>query len=174
MGHDATLVSEGSRSTARLASDAPVDAAPRGVPATLVVVLALSLAGAGVAAYLSWVHYDPGMLTCGVGDCHTVQASPYATIGPVPIALLGLGMFLTLTALAILRWRRPALRWPASFVAFLLAFSAVLYFAYLTYLEIGVIGAICQWCVLAAGLTVAVLVAESINVASEIRAPTID
>jgi uncharacterized membrane protein len=42
----------------------------------------------------------------------------------------------------------------------MLAFSGVLYFAYLTYLEIAVIGAICQWCVLAA-----------INVIAAIRSP---
>jgi uncharacterized membrane protein len=156
------------------AHDATADSSRHRTPFAIVAVLALSLVGAVIAGYLTWAHYDPSALTCRVGDCHTVQVSPYATIGPVPIALLGLGMFLTFAALAILRWRRPALRWPASFVAFLLAFSAVLYFAYLTYLEIGVIGAICQWCVLAAGLTVAVLVAETINVASEIRAPTID
>jgi uncharacterized membrane protein len=135
--------------------------------------LALSLAGTVVVGYLTWVHYDLSALTCGIGDCHTVQASSYAAIGPVPIALLGLGMFLGIAVLAIVRWQRPALLWPATFAAFMLAFSGVLYFAYLTYLEIAVIGAICQWCVLAAGLTVGLLIAETINVTAAIRSPSV-
>ena len=135
--------------------------------------LALSLAGTVVVGYLTWVHYDLSALTCGIGDCHTVQASSYAAIGPVPIALLGLGMFLGIAVLAIVRWQRPALLWPATFAAFMLAFSGVLYFAYLTYLEIPVIGAICQWCVLAAGLTVGLLIAETINVIAAIRSPAV-
>jgi uncharacterized membrane protein len=82
-------------------------------------------------------------------------------------------MFVAIAALAIVRWQRPALLWPATFVAFMLAFSGVLYFAYLTYLEIAVIGAICQWCVLAAGLTVGLLIAETINVIAAIRSPAV-
>jgi uncharacterized membrane protein len=139
------------------------------VPAAVLVTLALSLAGAGVAAYLTWVHYDLSMLVCGVGDCHTVQASPYATIGPIPIALLGLGMFLTVAALAVVRWRAPVLSWPATFAAFMLSFCGVLYFVYLTYLEVAIIGAICQWCVLAAGLTFGVFIAEIANLRKELR-----
>ena len=140
-------------------------------PLRVFAALALSLAGAGIAAYLTWIHYDLSRLSCRIGDCHTVQASPYATTGPIPIALLGMGMFLAIAALAIVRWRAPAVSWPATFLAFLLAFSGVLYFAYLTYLEADVIGAICQWCVLAAGLTVGVLIAEIANIRQELRAP---
>jgi uncharacterized membrane protein len=146
-----------------------VDAVAPRTPKAIVVALALSVAGAGVAAYLTWVHYDLGVLSCGIGDCHTVQASPYATVGPVPIALLGLGMFLALAALALVRWRYPAVSWLATFAAFMLAFCGVLYFAYLFYLEVAVIGAICQWCVLASGLTVGVFIAETVNIVTELR-----
>lgn len=142
-------------------------------PAALVASLVLALAGAAVAAYLTWVHYDMNALSCGIGDCHAVQSSPYATVGPVPIALLGLGMFLAVGALAVARWRRPALRWPATLAAFLLVFSGVLYFAYLTWLELAVIGAICQWCVLSALITVGLLISEGTLAVAEIRSPTI-
>ena len=154
--------------------DATGDRSLHGTPVAVFAALALSLAGAVVAGYLTWIHYDLSMLSCTVGDCHAVQTSPYATIGPVPIALLGLGLFLTIAALAIVRWRFPVVSWPATFLAFLLAFSGVLYFAYLTYLEVAVIGAICQWCVLAAGLTVALFLVETIAVAAELQAPAIE
>ena len=154
--------------------DATGDTSLHGTPVAVFAALALSLAGAVVAGYLTWIHYDLSMLSCTVGDCHAVQTSPYATIGPVPIALLGLGLFLAIAALAIVRWRFPVVSWPATFLAFLLAFSGVLYFAYLTYLEVAVIGAICQWCVLAAGLTVALFVVETIAVTAELQAPAIE
>jgi uncharacterized membrane protein len=154
--------------------DAIGDRSPHGTPVTVFAALALSLAGAVVAGYLTWVHYDISVLTCRIGDCHTVQTSPYATIGSIPIALLGVGMFLAIAMLAVVRWRRPALRWPATFAAFMLAFGGVLYFGYLTYLEVAIIGAICQWCVLAAGLTGTLFVVEIIAVTAELRAPALE
>ncbi len=51
----------------------------------------------------------------------------------------------------------------------MLALCGVLYFAYPTYLEVAVIGAICQWCVLAAGVTIGVLIAEAASLATEFR-----
>jgi uncharacterized membrane protein len=150
-------------------SPLPVRGEPGEAPLALRAALALALAGAVVAGYLTWVHFDLGVLVCGVGDCHAVQTSPYATIGPVPIALLGLGFFLSIAALSVVRWRYPALSWPATFVAFLIALGGVLYFVYLTYLEVAVIGAICQWCVLAALLTVGVFIAETASLIQEVR-----
>jgi len=73
----------------------------------------------------------------------------------------------------VVRWQRPALLWPTTFTAFMLMFGGFLYFAYLTYLEIAVVGAICQWCVLAAGLTVGLLIAETINVVAAIQPPAV-
>jgi uncharacterized membrane protein len=43
-----------------------------------------------------------------------------------------------------------------------MVFAAVLYYAYLTYLELFVIEAICQWCVASAVITVAILIVESV------------
>jgi uncharacterized membrane protein len=172
MEHDPLMTPDHIRGTELDESDAGHDGAPYGTPAPVVVALALSLVGAGIAVYLTWVHFDLGLLTCGIGDCHTVQTSPYAMIGPVPIALLGLGMFLAIAALAVARWRYPVVSWLATFAAFMLALSGVLYFAYLTYLEVAVIGAICQWCVLAAGVTIGVLIAETANLREELRVST--
>lgn len=169
MNRDVSMASNPARLTKQAEPDAGDDGLPDGVPTPGVIALALSLAGAGIAGYLTWVYYDPGMLACGIGDCHTVQDSPYATIGPIPIALLGLGMFLAVGALTVVRWLRPDLSWPATFVAFMLTFCSVLYFAYLTYLEVSVIGAICQWCVLTAGLTVGVFITETMNITTELR-----
>ena len=123
--------------------------------------LVLALAGIGVAGYLTTAHYRQEILVCGVGDCQTVQNSPYAEIGGVPIALLGAGMYVTLVAVGLARWRWPERHELLTAGAFAIALAGTLYAAYLTYLEIWVIRAICQWCVVSALLTLGILLAEA-------------
>ena len=153
------------RSTPR----SPVEFAADGArPSRLTAIsLVLALAGTGVAAYLTSVHYDEKLLLCGVGDCETVQQSKYAEIAGIPIALLGLGMYLAVVALCLLRWRRPDLQPAATMAAFALALTGTIFAAYLTYLEVWVIDAICQWCVASALLTLGILVAEGVYSASQ-------
>jgi len=77
---------------------------------TLRLALALSLGGVGVAAYLVTLHAaiagNPKRGLCTFTDtisCDKVLASPYAAIGPIPVALLGLAGFALLFAMAL--WR---------------------------------------------------------------------
>ena len=121
------------------------------------------VAGAGVvlAAYLTWVHYDISALVCRVGDCHTVQASQYAMVGAAPVALLGAGMYAAVLATQIVARVRPHVAFAMSAVAFAIALAGTLYAAYLTWLEVAVIHAICQWCVASAVLTVTLLALTS-------------
>jgi len=120
----------------------------------------LALCGIAVATYLTIIHYDTGALVCTVGDCHAVQSSEYSKIGPIPVALLGLGMYLTIAAITLLRWRRPELTSTLTTASFAIVLAGTVYAAYLTYLEIHVINAICQWCVLSALLTLGLLLSE--------------
>ncbi len=122
-------------------------------------LLALAAAGTGVAAYLSWVALDADRaVACGpLGDCHTVQSSQYSEVAGVPVALLGLGMYAALLVLiGVRRFVSPppslAVVWTVA-----LALSGTLYSAYLTYLELFVIEAICAWCVVSAAIVTAML-----------------
>jgi uncharacterized membrane protein len=110
--------------------------------------LAAVLAGAGVASYLTYVHYAGLQPFCAGGGhgCERVQSSPYARLGGIPVALLGLGGYLAI-AVALLA---PGER--ARLAAAALAVSGFGFSAYLTYLELFVIDAICQWCVASAVL----------------------
>jgi len=121
----------------------------------------LALAGLAVAGYLTVVHFRGEGLVCGIGDCQAVQNSPYAEIAGLPIALLGSGMYLALIGLNVARWRWPRSSDMLTTVAFGLALAGTLYAAYLTYLEIWVIRAICQWCVVSALLTAGILGVET-------------
>ncbi len=123
-----------------------------------------ALAGVGVAGYLTRTHYDQGALVCTVGDCRTVQESEYAVVAGIPVAILGLGMYLTILALGIVRWRRPRWHGTATLAAFAIVLAGAAVAAYLTVLELVVIDAVCQWCVASAVLTAILLAAEGVGV----------
>jgi len=103
---------------------------------------AVALAGAALAAYLTWVHYDESLLVCVAGGgCETVQRSAYAEIAGVPVALLGLVAYSSVVCLVA--WDSPNARLGAATIAFVgLAFSL-----YLLVLQLFVIDAVCTWCV---------------------------
>lgn len=134
------------------------------LPRWAVVSLGFALAGLAVSTYLTYAHVNKGALVCGVGDCQTVQGSEFATIAGIPLALLGLGLFGSLVALGLIRARLPRASEALTFAAFGLALAGVLYSAYLTYLEVAVIYAICQWCVVSAIATLGVCVAEGVGI----------
>jgi uncharacterized membrane protein len=110
--------------------------------------LAVVLAGVGVAGYLTYVHYA-GLQPFCAGDghgCERVQSSSYALLGGIPVALLGLAGYLAIAAALLAPGERARL------AAAALAVSGFGFSAYLSYLELFVIDAICQWCVASAAL----------------------
>lgn len=119
-------------------------------------LLLLAAVGLAVSGYLTWVAFDAGAeaFCSGVGDCATVQSPRYANVAGAPVALLGLGMYGTLLLLVAVRRRDGALGRAATFG---LALSVALYSAYLTYVELFVIDAICAWCVASALIVMAML-----------------
>lgn len=124
--------------------------------------LVLALAGIGVAIYLSYASFNSEALACAIGDCNAVQSSDYAKIAGIPIALFGLGMYVTLAGLGVLRSLRPGYWEIATFGSFAIVLAGALYAGYLTYVEIWVIEAICQWCVISAVLTLTLVISEGI------------
>lgn len=127
-----------------------------------VASLLLAIAGIAVAGYLTVVHFRPALLTCTIGGCHTVQTSRYAEVAGVPVAVLGLAMYLVLAGLAAIRLLRPHLAETLTIIGFAVVFAGAIYAAYLTYVEVAVIHAICQWCVLSAVVTGLILVLEGV------------
>ena len=60
-----------------------------------IALIVVSAAGIGVAAYLTYVHYQPTALICTTGGgCETVQDSKYAVLAGIPIAILGLAAWI--------------------------------------------------------------------------------
>jgi uncharacterized membrane protein len=109
----------------------------------------LSLSGLFISAYLYLYKIGKiGSLACGTGGCETVQWSPWSRVAGVEVSLVGLLGYLVLLAisLASLQTTFAERRTPSSVLASL-AGVGVLFTAYLTYLELFVIHAICRWCV---------------------------
>lgn len=104
-------------------------------------VIACSLVSVAICSYLTYVHLRGIAPVCVDGGCAVVQASKYAKVGEIPVSALGLGFGLSVLLAAVLRppgWNDLAAG---------LCVAGVLFSAYLTYLELAVIKAICWWCV---------------------------
>jgi uncharacterized membrane protein len=108
---------------------------------TRVAVFVVAAAGAGIASYLTYVHYRPDALVCtGSGGCETVQDSEYATLAGVPIALLGLAAYMAVIVLTAIDSR------PARLATAVIALSGLAFALYLVVLQAFVIDAWCVWC----------------------------
>ena len=116
------------------------------------VIAGVATLGVAVAGYLVYVHYAGIAPVCTTGGCEKVQASAYAELLGIPVALLGLvGYIAILGSLAV---RGEAGRMIGAGLA-LIGFG---FSAYLTYLELFEINAICQWCVVSAVLMTLLLI----------------
>lgn len=105
----------------------------------------LAVTGLAITGYLLAVRLLGEAPVCGpVAGCETVAASEYATVLGLPVALYGV-VFSTFLVSGCLAWWRSALPW-ALYLAYGLGLAGTIAVAYLTYLEIVVIGAICVWC----------------------------
>ncbi len=113
------------------------------------------LVGAGIAAYLTYVHYAHIAPVCTTGGCEKVQRSKYAELAGLPVAVLGLAAYVALIGTTLLRGVT------AAFAGVLIALVGVAFSAYLLWAQLGPIGAICQWC-LGNDLTIAVVAALTI------------
>ena len=124
------------------------------------VIGALAVAGLLISAYLTWTHIVGVAPVCisGSGGCETVQSSRYATILGIPVATLGVVAYLGLLFSAVLRGEAGV------YLGFLIALVGAFFSAYLTYLEVFVIRALCQWCLASAAVMVGALVCAALRV----------
>lgn len=112
------------------------------------LVAALAAVGLVDAAYLTWLKLaGTQALFCRAGSgCDIIQASRYATLLGVPIALWGAALYVAVGGLALIGLTASRWRW-----AFAGAAGGVALSGYLTYLSVAQLGAACVYC-LASGL----------------------
>ncbi len=121
-----------------------------------------ALVGLLTSGYLTYVKvFDtPIYCTPGLGDCSTVNSSSYSELWGIPIAIFGILSFLAIFLFVFLGERLKLVNQYQVLVIFGISFFGFLYSLYLTYLEIFVIQAVCQWCVLS-GLCMTIIFAAS-------------
>jgi uncharacterized membrane protein len=119
----------------------------------------LAVVGICIALYLTLYKMGViGVLSCSIGSCETVNTSEWSMLLGIPIAAWGLAAYVALLVLAIAgsgEAREESVMIARMLVA--LAAWSVLFSAWLTYLELFVIHAICIWCVTSALLWVVIL-----------------
>lgn len=117
----------------------------------------LALIGFLDAAYLTAVHLAGGSLACGAsGGCDVVTTSRFATVGGVPIAAVGLAYYI---AVSLVAWTPPE-AWTRKHARALLGLTgtALGVSAFLVYLQAAVLEAWCRYCLVSAGITLALVV----------------
>lgn len=123
------------------------------------ISLILAVIGLLDSLYLSWVKLTSAYALCGpIGDCKSVNNSPYAEIAGIPVAILGAGAYLALIFLYGMESRGGFWQEYGPMIVFGMTLAGTLYSVYLTYLEVAVIRAICPYCVVSAVVMLCLLV----------------
>jgi uncharacterized membrane protein len=106
----------------------------------------LSVLGIFVSGYLSYIHYSGEPIFCGgSSSCELVNVSRFAFLGPIPVAMLGLGAYIAILTLSLIKSDEDR-QWPAILI-FGLALIGVMFQWYLFYIEVAVLHALCYWCI---------------------------
>jgi uncharacterized membrane protein len=111
----------------------------------------LALAGVVVSVMALRVHYSTGTEPCSINerwDCGVVNHSPFAMMGPVPVAALGIAGYLALGALALMRRR---------FLLHVTALAGFVFALRLTFIEKYDLLVYCLYCVISQAI-IAVIV----------------
>jgi uncharacterized membrane protein len=124
------------------------------------IVAALALVGIFISIYLTLYKLGViGELSCTLGSCETVNTSRWSVFLGLPVAAWGLLFYLDVFGVALLgtlpRWENEPV---ISITLVAEAAVGVLFSAWLTYLELAVINAICIWCVTSAVIVLVILV----------------
>ncbi len=110
------------------------------------LIAVLAMVGLLVSALALRVHYSTATEVCDINekwDCGVVNHSPFAEIAHVPVAALGIGGYLVLAGLALMKRRG----WLVGLAVVALGFSA-----YLTYVEKYFLQVYCIYCVISAAV----------------------
>ena len=141
----------------------------RNLKIAAIIFLIAGILGFLDATYLTVEHYRGDIPPCTVAGCEIVLTSGQNKIAGVPVALLGALYYLTLLILAIAYLDRKN-----NLLIQLAAYGTIVGFAmssYFVYLQLFVLNAICQYCMISAG-TSTVLFIAGMFILSQFRSAT--
>ena len=128
-----------------------------------------AMVGLGIGLYLSYVTLTNNQIMCGpIGDCMTVQSSPYARLFGIPMAVWGVVFYLGILLLWLAqRFLAGNLNRLGLFGLTGFSLFGVLFSIYLTSLELFFIHAICLWCLTSAVLACLILLTIMLKTCGE-------
>lgn len=110
------------------------------------VLIILATIGIVVSALALREHYRTDSSPCSINDrwdCGIVNHSPYAVLGGVPVAVIGIAGYFLLGGMA----------WMKAYRAMLLpALAALAFSLYLTRIEARILGVYCIYCMISLGI----------------------
>ena len=110
------------------------------------VLVILAVLGIAIAGYLTAVKLSGELPVCGpLRGCETVALSTYSEVMGVPVAVIGVAYSVVALIASIVWWRTGDRR--SLYLLYGMGLLGLLAVAYLTYLELFVIKAVCVWCV---------------------------
>ena len=139
------------------------------------IVAALALAGIFISLYLTLYKLGViGELSCTLGSCETVNTSRWSVFLGLPVAAWGFLFYVDVFGVALLgtmpRWENEPV---ISIVLVGQAVIGVLFSAWLTYLELAVIHAICIWCVASAVIVLGIFLVSVADLREQ-RTPALE
>ncbi|HSM24989.1 MAG TPA: vitamin K epoxide reductase family protein [Anaerolineaceae bacterium] len=121
------------------------------------------------AIYLTIIKFTDNKALCleGVGDCWSVNNSPYSEWNGIPISIFGALAYLVIILILAFQNRFSVLGNFGSIFVLGISLSGFLFSIYLTYLQFAVIKAVCPFCLFSAGTMTIVFILLLINYLQE-------
>lgn len=116
----------------------------------------LSVLGIIVSLYLTYIHFTQGHAAfCAAGsECDTVSQSGFSMVMGIPVAAIGVAGYSVILIASLLGIKKRT-KW---LILYILALAGFIFSAYLTYLELFVIKAICMYCIFSAVLMTVIFI----------------
>ncbi len=114
----------------------------------VVTTFVLSLIGLALATYLTITHFEPQDLFCTSGgfiNCGAVTTSGASRLLGIPVAFLGLGTYVVMTALNS-PWAWRARNYWLHVARFVIAIISMCFVLWLLYAELIIIDNLCLYC----------------------------
>lgn len=112
------------------------------------ISIGLAALGVLVSIYMTIFKITENPSMClGNGGCSVVNNSIYAEVYGIPVAVVGVGGYLAILGSLLLRKHSPFFETNGAMIVFGLALVGFLFTAYLIYVEVALIHALCPFCV---------------------------
>ena len=112
------------------------------------LAIVLAIIGLLVSIYMTIYKITSNDSMCiGSGDCKTVNASRYAEVYGIPVAVLGVAGYAAILAVLLLERRPGFFEQNGSMLFFGLSLTGFLFTLYLIFVEVALIKAYCPFCI---------------------------